>query len=59
MPMIEEHRNKLPNKRRIEKVVAKLGGLMPKYIRVYALRLVLSSLGDNDVARFVWESSES
>ena len=53
LPMIEKYRDKLPNKRRIEKVVAKLGGLMPKYIRTYALRQMLNALGDNDVTRFI------
>ena len=53
LPLIEEYRDKLPNKRRIEKVVARLGGLMPKYIRTYALRQMLNTLGDNDVTRFI------
>ena len=53
LPMIEKYGDKLPNKQRIEKVVARLGGLMPKYIRTYALRQMLNTLGDNDVTRFI------
>ncbi len=51
--MIEKYKDRLPNKRRIEKVVDKLGGLMPKYIRTYALRQMLNALGNNDVTRFI------
>jgi intergrase/recombinase/DNA-binding XRE family transcriptional regulator len=50
---IEKYGHKLPNKRRIEKVVAKLGGLMPKYIRIYAIREMKKVFGDNDVFRFI------
>ena len=45
--MIEKYRDKLPNKRRIEKIGARNGGLMPKYIRIYALRGMKKTLGDN------------
>ena len=53
LPMIEKHKDKLPNKRRIERVVAKLGCLPPKYIRTYAMREMFAVLGDNDVTRFI------
>lgn len=53
LPMIEEHRSKLPSKRRIEKIVAKLECLTPKYIRIYAIREMLSVLGDNDTTKFI------
>jgi len=53
LPVIEKYRNNLPNRRKIDKVVAKLGGLMPKYIRIFALRQMLNALGDNDVTRFI------
>ncbi len=53
LPYIEEHRDSLPNKRRIEKIIARNGGLMPKYIRIYALREMKKALGDNDTYRFI------
>ena len=53
LPLIMEYRVRLPNKRRIEKIVAKYGGLMPKYIRIYALREMKSVIGDNDTFRFI------
>jgi intergrase/recombinase/DNA-binding XRE family transcriptional regulator len=53
LPLLERYRDKLPNKRRIEKVVAKLGGLMPKYIRIYALREMKAAFGETDVWRFI------
>lgn len=51
--LIEKYRDKLPGKRRIEKVVKKHGCLPPSHIRTYALRLVLQALGDNDVTKFI------
>ena len=53
LSLIEGYRDKLPNKRRIEKVVARLGGLMPKYIRIYALREMKAVFGETDVWRFI------
>lgn len=53
LPMIEQYKNKLPNKRRIERVVKKLNCLMPKLIRIYAVREMFAVLGDNDVTRFI------
>ena len=48
-----KYRDKLPGKRRIEKVVKKHGCLPPSLIRTYALRLILQVLGDNDVSKFI------
>ncbi|MEB3789196.1 MAG: hypothetical protein GSR72_04820, partial [Desulfurococcales archaeon] len=53
LPFIEKYRTKLPNRRRVEKVVAKNGGLMPKYIRIFALRQMKAVFGDNDTFRFI------
>jgi len=53
LPVIEEYRDKLPGKRRIQKVVKRLGGLAPKYIRIYALREMKKIFGDNDTYRFI------
>jgi intergrase/recombinase len=53
LPMIEEHGKTLPGRRRIEKVVSKLSGLMPKYVRIYALREMKAVMGETDVWRFI------
>ena len=54
LQLIEEYRNKIPNKRRIEKVaIDKLGLLPPSLIRTFALREMKNALGDNDVYRFI------
>ena len=53
LPFIEKYRTKLPNRRRVEKVVAKNGGLMPKYIRIFALRQMKAVFGDDDTFHFI------
>jgi len=53
LPYIEKYRTRLPNRRRVEKVVAKNGGLMPKYIRIFALRQMKVAIGDNDTYKFI------
>jgi len=46
LQLIEEYRDKLPNKRRIEKVaIDKLGLLSPSLIRTFALREMKNALG--------------
>jgi len=53
LALIEQYREKLPNKRRIERVVANLGILRPKMVRVFALREMKTVFGDTDVWRFI------
>lgn len=53
LELIEKYKDRLPGKRRIEKVVKKHGCLPPSHIRTYALRLILQALGDNDVSKFI------
>jgi len=54
LPLIEDYREKLPNKRRVEKVaIEKLSLLPPSLIRTFALREMKRVLGDNDVYRFI------
>ncbi len=53
LPLVKTFAGKLPNRRRIEKVVKKLNGLPPKYIRIFALREMKRILGDNDVYKFI------
>jgi len=53
LPLVRRFASKLPNRRRIEKVVRKWRCLPPKYIRIYALRLMKQVIGDNDVYRFI------
>jgi intergrase/recombinase len=52
LPMIEEI-DRLPNRRRVEKIVKKKGALPPKYIRIFALREMKKVFGDNDTYRFI------
>ena len=37
----------------MEKVVARMGGLMPKYVRIFAIREMRNVFGETDVWRFV------
>jgi intergrase/recombinase len=53
LELIEKYRDRLPGKRRIEKVVKKNACLPPSYIRTFAMREIISALGDNDVTRFI------
>ncbi|MEB3755801.1 MAG: helix-turn-helix domain-containing protein [Caldisphaeraceae archaeon] len=53
IPYINEYRDKIPSKRRIEKVVKKKGGLMPSLIRTYALREMKAVIKDEDVYKFM------
>jgi hypothetical protein len=54
LELIEEYRDKLPSKRRIEKIVIdRLKLLPPSLIRTFALREMKKALGDNDVYRFI------
>jgi len=53
LPYITKYKDKLPNCRRIEKVVTKYSGLMPKFIRIFALREMKSVFGETDVWRFI------
>jgi len=53
LELIEKYKDRLPSKRRIEKVVKKYGCLPLSHIRTYALRLILHALGDNDISKFI------
>jgi len=53
LALIEQYREKLPNKRRIERVVSNLGVLRPKMVRVFALREMKAVFGDTDVWKFI------
>ena len=53
LPYVERYRGKIPGKRRVEKVVKKLGGLMPSTIRTFALRKMKRILGEDNVYRFI------
>ncbi len=53
LELIEEYKDRLPGRRRIEKVVKKNNCLPSSYIRTYAMREIISVLGDNDVTRFI------
>lgn len=53
LALIERYREKLPNKRRIERIVSNLSILKPKMIRVSALREMKAVFGDTDVWRFI------
>ncbi len=50
---IEKHRQRIPGRRRIERAASKRNVLMPKYVRIYALRVMKRVLGDNDTYRFI------
>jgi len=51
LELVEKYKDKLPCKRRIEKVVKKHGCLPLSQIRTYALRLVLQVLGDTEAQK--------
>jgi len=53
LPYIDRYREKIPSKRRIEKVIKKLGGLMPSTIRTFALREMKRILGEDNTYRFI------
>jgi len=53
LELIEKYKDKLPGKRRVEKVVKKNNCLPPSYIRTFAMREIIAVLGDNDVTRFI------
>ena len=53
LPLIRAFVGKLPNRRRIEKVVNKWNCLAPKYIRVFTLREMKRVIGDNDTFRYI------
>jgi len=53
LELIKKYRDKLPGRRRVEKVVKKNNCLPPSYIRTFAMREIIAVLGDNDVTRFI------
>jgi len=53
LTLIEQYREKLPNRRRIERIVSILGILKPKMVRVFALREMKAVFGDTDAWRFM------
>ncbi|MEB3765653.1 MAG: hypothetical protein GSR77_05775 [Desulfurococcales archaeon] len=53
LELVEKYRDKLPGRRRIEKVVKKNNCLPPSYIRTFTMHEIITVLGDNDVTRFI------
>ncbi len=53
LTLVKTFAGKLPNRRRIEKIVKKWNCLAPKYVRIFALREMKKVIGDNDVYRFI------
>ena len=49
LQLVEKHGSRLPGRRRVEKVVTRLDGLMPKYVRIFAIREMRSVLGNQHV----------
>ena len=50
---INMYRDRLPNKRRIEKIVKRYDGLMPKFVRTYAIREMKRVFRDTVVFKFI------
>ena len=50
---IVRYKDKLPSRRRIEKIVERHNGLMPKYIRIFALREMKRVFDDTDTYKFI------
>ena len=53
LPAINSYRNRIPGRRRVEWAAAKRSVLMPKYVRIFALKTMKQVLGDNDTYRFI------